>query len=157
MIKCYALRLQPNIAIALNHCLFMPPGPAYNWFCVAYSVLNILSHAAQYRAAQLAPKAGGSVITTAGRGQRRPEPTDEELSNAVKRYCVHGKTQDITENIPAQGHIESRPSNEVFAPSDIMSTERNENSLHSGIDDSTTETLAKVRESAPHIIISQVF
>ncbi|KAI0702671.1 ABC1 family-domain-containing protein [Earliella scabrosa] len=32
----------------------MPPGPAYNWLCVAHSVCDILSHAAQIRAAQLA-------------------------------------------------------------------------------------------------------
>ena len=32
----------------------MPPGPAYNRLCVAHSVCDILSHAAQIRAAQLA-------------------------------------------------------------------------------------------------------
>lgn len=32
----------------------MPPGPAYNWLCVAHSVCDVLSHAAQIRVAQLA-------------------------------------------------------------------------------------------------------
>ena len=31
----------------------MPPGPAFNWICVAHSALDILNHAARYRAAQL--------------------------------------------------------------------------------------------------------
>ncbi|OSD03787.1 hypothetical protein PYCCODRAFT_197409 [Trametes coccinea BRFM310] len=41
----------------------MPPGPAYNWLCVANSVCSILSHAAQIRAAQLA-RAGQAVSQT---------------------------------------------------------------------------------------------
>ncbi|KAF8900498.1 ABC1 family-domain-containing protein [Gymnopilus junonius] len=31
----------------------MPPGPAYNWFCVLHSTAEILSNAARYRATQL--------------------------------------------------------------------------------------------------------
>ncbi len=40
----------------------MPPGPAYNWLCVLNSTIEIISHAAQYKAAQVAPKAIGSCI-----------------------------------------------------------------------------------------------
>ncbi|PPR02529.1 hypothetical protein CVT24_001955 [Panaeolus cyanescens] len=32
----------------------MPPGPAYNWFCVLYSASEILANAARYRSAQIA-------------------------------------------------------------------------------------------------------
>jgi len=31
----------------------MPPGPAYNWLCVAHSVVDILSHAARIRVEQV--------------------------------------------------------------------------------------------------------
>jgi hypothetical protein len=31
----------------------MPPGPAYNWFCVLHSVTEILGHAARYRGAHV--------------------------------------------------------------------------------------------------------
>ncbi|KAI0641029.1 ABC1 family-domain-containing protein [Trametes meyenii] len=41
----------------------MAPGPAYNWLCVASSVCDILSHAAQIRAAQLS-RAGQVVGRT---------------------------------------------------------------------------------------------
>lgn len=40
----------------------MPPGPAYNWLCVLNSTVEIISHAAQYKAAQVAPKAIASCI-----------------------------------------------------------------------------------------------
>ena len=31
------------------------PGPAYNWFCVVHSILNVLSNAAAIRASQIYP------------------------------------------------------------------------------------------------------
>src|SRR5882672_4599848 len=33
----------------------MPPGPAYNWFCVLYSVAEILGNAARYRSIPTTP------------------------------------------------------------------------------------------------------
>ena len=51
----------------------MPPGPAYNWLCVAHSVLDVLSHAAQIRAAQAA-RAGAAVgATIPSRKRKRDE------------------------------------------------------------------------------------
>lgn len=34
----------------------MPPGPAYNWFCVLSSFADVLSHAAKIRASQVTPR-----------------------------------------------------------------------------------------------------
>ena len=63
----------------------MPPGPAYNWLCVAYSALNILSHAAHHRAAQVTQRAAARA-TTAADTKSRQEPhsteNDVKLTNA---------------------------------------------------------------------------
>ncbi|KAF8637109.1 hypothetical protein AX17_003013 [Amanita inopinata Kibby_2008] len=63
----------------------MPPGPAYNWFCVLHSTLNIISHAAHYRAAQLASK---QVVgaAAAARGGRAAKVLEEELNQAINQY-----------------------------------------------------------------------
>ncbi|KAH9919646.1 uncharacterized protein B0H18DRAFT_631210 [Fomitopsis serialis] len=53
----------------------MPPGPLYNWICVAHSVCDILSHAAQIRAAQLA-SAANSARTPRDSLPRRTRPQD---------------------------------------------------------------------------------
>ncbi|KAI0310776.1 hypothetical protein OF83DRAFT_1178206 [Amylostereum chailletii] len=58
----------------------MPPGPAFNWFSVAYSAVQILEHAAQYRAAQLTRTGAG----TASRKRRRLEEIEEEVELEVE-------------------------------------------------------------------------
>lgn len=40
----------------------MPPGPAYNWLCVLYSTVAILSHAAQHRAAQIVQRSTSAPL-----------------------------------------------------------------------------------------------
>ena len=49
----------------------MPPGPAYNWLCVLHSISEILSHAARYRATQIAPRFTSSPLNS--RKRRRTE------------------------------------------------------------------------------------
>ena len=51
----------------------MPPGPAYNWFCVAYSIYDILSHAAQIRAAQVTRAGGAVAAAVPSRKRKRDE------------------------------------------------------------------------------------
>ena len=53
----------------------MPPGPAYNWFCVLYSAAEILSHAARYRAAQVSPRNAAAYAYPRKR-RRTEEPTE---------------------------------------------------------------------------------
>jgi hypothetical protein len=53
----------------------MPPGPAYNWFCVLYSAAEILSHAARYRAAQVSSRNAAAYANPRKR-RRTEEPTD---------------------------------------------------------------------------------
>lgn len=69
----------------------MPPGPAYNWLCVAHSVYQVLENAAQYRASQLARTSAASQPKTA-----RPTEVVEEDEEA---YEVHGyaKPSALTE------------------------------------------------------------
>ena len=54
----------------------MPPGPAYNWLCVLNSTIEIISHAAQYKAAQVAPKAIGSYVIRPRKRRRTDDFAD---------------------------------------------------------------------------------
>lgn len=58
----------------------MPPGPGYNWFCVLYSTVEILSNAARYRAAQLTPK---SSSYDHPRKRRRTEDLAQETEGKL--------------------------------------------------------------------------
>ncbi|CCM05951.1 uncharacterized protein FIBRA_08190 [Fibroporia radiculosa] len=71
----------------------MPPGPAFNWFCVAHSVVDILSNAAHIRASQLVATAGRPIpgkeaISREWRGQRiateQPETSTASLSQRTE-------------------------------------------------------------------------
>lgn len=68
----------------------MPPGPAYNWFCVAYSVLNILSHAAHHRAAQLAQNTVRATTAVSSKS-RQEEPTKEP-----QHYTPHSRPKSTS-------------------------------------------------------------
>ncbi|KAI0717669.1 ABC1 family-domain-containing protein [Cerioporus squamosus] len=59
----------------------MPPGPAYNWLCVAHSLYDILAHAAQIRAAQLA-RAGRAVRPAADQLSRKRKRDEVSASDA---------------------------------------------------------------------------
>lgn len=60
----------------------MPPGPAYNWLCVAHSVCQVLENAAQYRASQLV-----RTSTASQPKNTRPKDAVEEDEEA---YVVYG-------------------------------------------------------------------
>jgi hypothetical protein len=53
----------------------MPPGPAYNWLCVLHSTVEIISHAARYKATQVAPNALASYANPRKR-RRTDGPVD---------------------------------------------------------------------------------
>jgi len=38
------------------------PGPIYNWLCVAHSLVDVLSHAAAIRAAQVYPRTATATV-----------------------------------------------------------------------------------------------
>ncbi|PPR00810.1 hypothetical protein CVT26_012451 [Gymnopilus dilepis] len=61
----------------------MPPGPAYNWFCVLYSTAEILSHAARYRATQLTPKS--SSFGHPRKRRRTEDATDRTILERVEK------------------------------------------------------------------------
>ncbi|KAJ3494610.1 hypothetical protein NLJ89_g10775 [Agrocybe chaxingu] len=64
----------------------MPPGPAYNWFCVLNSAAEILSHAARHRAAQLTPAA--ALAANASPRKRKRRRTEEPVE-ATRPATVH--------------------------------------------------------------------
>ncbi|KDR78182.1 hypothetical protein GALMADRAFT_1304879 [Galerina marginata CBS 339.88] len=75
----------------------MPPGPAYNWFCVLYSTAEILSNAARYRAAQLTPIASASFAHP--RKRRRTEGQGEKPDELVEYApVVKHDTQDVVKD-----------------------------------------------------------
>ena len=66
----------------------MPPGPAFNWLAVASSVADILSHAAQIKAAQAASR-NAAVASRLGRGAggeslRKRRKVDDWIWNQKK-------------------------------------------------------------------------
>ena len=65
----------------------MPPGPVYNWLCVAHSLYDILGHAAHIRATQLA-RAGrvvGAGADQLSRKRKRDEHSPASAPNFSER------------------------------------------------------------------------
>jgi len=79
----------------------MPPGPAYNWFCVLYSAAEILSHAARYRAAQVFPRNAAAYANPRKR-RRTEEPTEIPVQVVVDDVSIvtGGVYASIHENPP---------------------------------------------------------
>ncbi|KAF8724473.1 hypothetical protein AX14_008768 [Amanita brunnescens Koide BX004] len=95
----------------------MPPGPAYNWFCVAYSALNVLSHAAHYRVAQAARITAVKAPTAADAKSRQKE-LDKEPPNFVPQSVQHNTENDVILtnrrlNLPLEP-VTPKASGEVF-------------------------------------------
>ena len=85
----------------------MPPGPAYNWLCVLHSISEILSHAARYRATQIAPRFTSSPLNS--RKRRRTEETVDiqvgvDLARTEKSsgHEPFVNTSSITQNVDIQ-------------------------------------------------------
>ncbi|CAL1697726.1 unnamed protein product [Somion occarium] len=97
----------------------MPPGPAFNWFCVAHSVLDILSHAAQIKATQLAARTVVAAETSHPRKWRRveePVPEDAILKATPSTdYMSYVRDGLEAEELDVQGILqESR--NTLYLP-----------------------------------------
>lgn len=113
----------------------MPPGPAYNWFCVAHSIYDILSHAAQIRAAQVT-RAGGAVAAAVPSRKRKRDESyppyrdvtwEERVGRSTHSEVVRGGTvgQETSDPPSAAG---------APAPSSAVSAEKIEVcSAHSGM------------------------
>jgi aarF domain-containing kinase len=71
----------------------MPPGPVYNWSCVAQSVLDIIANAAAIRAGQVYPK--NAAVSSLSRKRRRRElamATEAHLANHLPNSPTGLKT-----------------------------------------------------------------
>lgn len=79
----------------------MPPGPVYNWLCVAHSVVDILSIATRIRAEQVAAKTCG--------------PASGALSLKRKRVPVGDKGAD-SEDVPSFVPTKIEPQHRVDVP-----------------------------------------
>ena len=91
----------------------MPPGPAYNWLCVASSLVDILSHSAQIRAAQLARN--GAALGTDGASRKRKR-------NGLSPDVNPSATIVVEPALPAAevAHIPLvQERNSVFPPRDV--------------------------------------
>lgn len=51
------------------------PGPVYNWFCVAHSIIDVLSNAAAIRASQVYPRTA-SAAAQKNLKRRTVQPVD---------------------------------------------------------------------------------
>ena len=97
---CFALRFLRHVSVFLSSGQLhrnMPPGPAYNWLCVASSVCNILSHAAHIRAAQLAR--AGQAVTQAellSRRRKGDESYPYERSHVTEIRFAEGAELEAT-------------------------------------------------------------
>lgn len=89
-------RLTQYFIAVENDVLKMPPGPAYNWYCVAHGVLDVLTRAAHIRAAQAEAQAARVLRRTDVHARRRTRShVDEEVpSNLTLKPVpprVHGE------------------------------------------------------------------
>lgn len=94
----------------------MPPGPVYNWLCVAHSVVDILSIAMRLRAEQVAAKTGvsaGSALSLK-RKRVRVDETPSELDDVPSfkapqavsyRLRVHTAPSKETKSIPLRDKV----------------------------------------------------
>ncbi|KAI0334215.1 ABC1-domain-containing protein [Cubamyces sp. BRFM 1775] len=104
----------------------MPPGPAYNWLCVASSVCNILSHAAHIRAAQLAR--AGQTVTQAellSRRRKGDESYPYERSHITEiRFAEDGELEATREpaSTPNVTPVSSEPpqAQQPIAPATLV-------------------------------------
>jgi len=79
----------------------MPQTPAYNWFCVLYGAAEVLSHAAQYRAGQLAATSSAVAVARKRRGttqetSRPTEAREERVDEAPKHPVPEGLEEKPT-------------------------------------------------------------
>ena len=73
----------------------MPPGPVYNWLCVAHSVVNILNHAAQIKAAQMALRSGATTMTQDVVLRRKRRRVEDMGREEVEERVYGGKESGV--------------------------------------------------------------
>ena len=97
----------------------MPPGPAYNWFCVLYSAAEILSHAARYRAAQVSSRNAAAYANP-----RKRRRTEEPMEIPV--HVVVDDVPIVTGGVYASIH-ENPPLPASKSPADPITATATEN------------------------------
>ena len=65
------LRLRPPLSQVPDLCM---PGPIFNWFCVAHSIVDVLSNAAVIRASQVYPRS--AVVVPRNLKRRTAQPVN---------------------------------------------------------------------------------
>lgn len=105
----------------------MPPGPAYNWFCVLASTAEIVSNAARYRASQLTPKTLGTSYANP-RKRRRTEDVEQEVAQDIAQESGPGPVESVSQfrQRPEGTTVSSFTSSSAFAhlPLEIPVIER---------------------------------
>jgi len=84
----------------------MPPGPAFNWFCVLYSAADILSHTARIRASQLSP-----TTSHVARKRRRLEQPSVAENEHLKAYG----DSPVTSNTEQARALKKEDPHDIFA------------------------------------------
>lgn len=105
----------------------MPPGPAYNWYCVAHGVFDILSRAAQIRAVQAETQAS-RVLRRESRHNTRGKPAEKDREAPViitPALHVRPLPEATPFNAPraeepaVQAQLEQTSIEKVFAASEV--------------------------------------
>lgn len=67
----------------------MPPGPVFNWFCVAHSFVDILSHAVQIRAAQIPLQSASAGVNNSAAARKRHAASAARPETATTLQRAH--------------------------------------------------------------------
>lgn len=99
----------------------MPPGPGFNWLAVASSVADILSHAAQIKAAQVASRSAPLVSRVRGNGlngQRKRRKVDEalEAEEAERAVLRAGVKRKVPESVRVEVKRAAEPTTSPVSP-----------------------------------------
>ncbi|KAI0075169.1 ABC1-domain-containing protein [Panus rudis PR-1116 ss-1] len=85
----------------------MPPGPAFNWFCVAHSIVDILSHAGQIKAGQVASRTAPLVSRAQQHPRKRRRVEEESVGEKLPqqlpdsgKYAVEGEVFVVRQHAP---------------------------------------------------------
>ncbi|RDB23565.1 Atypical kinase COQ8, mitochondrial [Hypsizygus marmoreus] len=94
----------------------MPRSPVYSWFCVLCSTANILSHAARYRASQVAPQA----TTALRKGNHRAELK----ASSLKTPPFDASSVPSSASVISQGLVPNIPISDTVAHTEPIVTDR---------------------------------
>lgn len=99
----------------------MPPGPGFNWLAAASSVADILSHAAQIKAAQVASRSAPLVSRVRGDGldgQRKRRRVNEalEAEEAERVVLKAGVKREVPESVRVEVKRAAGPTMKPVSP-----------------------------------------